>query len=409
MADNQFSVLSDKNALLIFSSQLVSSISDKMMSIGLIWYLTSHYGINIVPWYLVISFLPHLLMAIFSTKLINKFGILKTVVGMQFFRSFILLVLFLFLYLLKIEGDIQLIALFVSSFFVNMATSLFNPAILSLPPELVEDEKVVGLNALIDSCMSISTILGASFAIFVLNLVDLKSLVFINCVSFLLSGLVQLKIKIIKKEILLDSENVHAHPIEVLNKYPKIKRMLASFLFLNFVFAPMFVMIPWYTEKIYLGTSSTMAILEGALGLGAFLSGVYLSIKGHQVQESKRISMISIISFLFGLLFIIFAYSTRVEIGALALFFIGLITTYLNIQVLTYFQTELNSKEVPAIMTAVNIISAAAVPLSLTLSGLIFPHVYIPTFAKFCGVTIVCSSLVMPKYLKGSLWKSESI
>ena len=409
MADNQFSVLNDKNALILFSSQLVSSISDKMMSIGLIWYLTSHFGINVVPWYLVISFLPHLIMAILSTKLINKIGILKTVIGTQFFRSFILLILFILISFFKIEGTAQLIALFVSSFFVNMGTSLFNPAILSLPPELVENEKVVGLNALIDSCMSISTILGASFAIILLNQIDLKTLILINSLSFLISGLFQLKIKILQKETLLDSENKNTHPMGVLNKYPNIKRILTSFLFLNFIFAPMFVMIPWYTEKIYLGTSSTMAILEGALGLGAFLAGIYLSLKGHQVKESERISMISIISFLFGLLFILFAYSSSVWMGAIALFFIGVITTYLNIQVLTYFQTALNPEEVPAIMTAVNIISAAAIPLSLTISGFLFPHVYIPTFAKFCGLTIVCLALIMPKYLKGSLWKSESI
>ncbi|MGZ3809960.1 MAG: hypothetical protein ACXVCE_17885, partial [Bacteriovorax sp.] len=80
MGGINFEILKDKNALLIFVSQLVSTICDKMMSIGLVWYLTSHFSINVVPWYLAGCFLPHLLMAFFSTGFINRVGVLKTVI-----------------------------------------------------------------------------------------------------------------------------------------------------------------------------------------------------------------------------------------------------------------------------------------------------------------------------------------
>jgi hypothetical protein len=62
--------------------------------------------------------------------------------------------------------------------------------------------------------------------------------------------------------------------------------------------------------------------------------------------------------------------------------------------------------EVPAVMTAVNIISAASIPISLSFSGLVFPHVDIPTFAKTCAVFIIIISILLPKYLRGSKWKS---
>jgi MFS family permease len=407
MGGINFEILKDKNALRIFLSLLVSTICEKMMSIGLVWYFTKEFSINVVPWYLTVSFLPHLLMAFYSTNIINRMGTLKTVISTAFFRSIVLFVLFGSFFLFDFSGQSLLIALFIAGFLIGLGSSLFNPAILSLPPQLVAPEKVVGLNALIDSSMSISTILGATFAIFLLNLVSLKILILINAIAFLISGLLQTGLKTANSELPTDDGQPSTiTPLSVLKKYPDIFRMLGSFLFLNLVFTPLLVMIPWYVEKIYAGDSSALATIEGSMGLGAFLTGLYMSLANLQVKEENRIKMISLVSFFFGVFFLFFAYSMKTWHGAAVLFAIGVLSTFLNIQVLTYFQTSLQETEVPAIMTAVNIISAAAVPLSLSFSGLIFPHVFIPNFAKVCGVLVLIIALVMPKFLKGSVWKS---
>jgi predicted MFS family arabinose efflux permease len=292
------------------------------------------------------------------------------------------------------------------SFLVGIASSLFNPAILSLPPHLVAEEKVIGLNALIDSCMSISTILGSTIAIFLLNFLDIKMVILLNSLSFFWAGFLQLGLKLLSGNHQPISSEDHITPLMVLKKYPEIARLLMSFLFLNLVFTPILVMMPWYVERVYFGNSSTLAAIEGAMGAGAFLVAMGLSFTHYQIKDSNRIAMVSGLSFIFGVLFLLFAYSSLSWQGALSIFLIGSSSTFFNIQVLTYFQTSINPVEVPAVMTAVNIISAASIPISLSFSGLIFPHVDIPTFAKACGVFIIFISLMLPKYLRGSIWKS---
>jgi MFS family permease len=403
-------VLRNKNAQLIFASQLVSTVCDKMMSIGLIWYLTKTFSITVVPWYLAGCFLPHVLMAFYSTPIINNFGAFKTVVLSEFFRGLVLLLLFFGISFFHWDGRLLLQALFVAGFFVGLGSSLFNPAILSLPPKLVESEKIAGLNALIDSSLSISTILGATVAVFLLNFVDLKTLILINAVSFFWAGILQLNLVEIKSlpDSLESTELIiPLGPLMVVKKYPEIARMLFSFLILNLFFTPLLVMIPWYVEKKYFGDSSSLAIIEGSMGLGAFLIGILMSISSFKTSDEKRVSMISSVAFLFGLLFFIFAFSSATWQGALLLFSIGVLSTFLNIQVITYFQMSLKVEEIPAIMTAVNIISAASVPLSLGFSGLLFPIVDMPSFAKISGLIIVLIAQVMPKFLRGSLWKLE--
>jgi DHA3 family macrolide efflux protein-like MFS transporter len=282
-----FEVLKDKNALIIFSSQLVSTICDKMMSLGLIWYLTKNFSINVVPWFIVCCFLPHLLMSFYSTAFINRVGVLQTVIGSEFFRAIVLFFLYAAFFLFKLEGPHLLNALFIAGFLVGLGSSVFNPAVLSLPPQVVKNEKVVGLNSLIDMCLSISTILGATFAIFLLNLVDLKTLILINAISFLWAGVLQLGLKVIIPEEITGSEEktIALGTMSVLKKYPDIARMLMSFLFLNLIFTPILVMIPWYVQKIYGGDSSALATLEGSMGLGAFLTGIYMSLSGFQVTD----------------------------------------------------------------------------------------------------------------------------
>jgi DHA3 family macrolide efflux protein-like MFS transporter len=379
----------------------MSTICDKMMSIGLVWYLTTEYSINIVPWFLAVSFLPHIFMSFYSSKIINKHGTLKTVIATEYFRGVVLFALFVFQFFIPEKSTIFLSALFVASFLVGIGSSVFNPAILSLPPVLVDEDKVPALNALLDTSFSISNILGAACSIVLLNIFDIKVLVLINALSFIGAAILQGRVKLRNQKTTESTDSSKLlGPMAVLKKYPAIMRMLLSFLFINVVFTPILVMIPWYVENVFKGNGSDLAWIEAAMGAGAFLTGMYLSLSSFTVRAEKRIGMIAIICFLFGLFFQVFSFSkTTVEASCL-LFLIGILSTFLNVQVLTYFQTSLEEHEVPSIMVAVNIISAASMPLSFAISGILFPIVDIPRFALICGLLTMLIAFILPTFLK---------
>lgn len=394
-------VLKERNASLVFASQLISTICDKMMSIGLVWFLTTKFSINIVPWFLAISFLPHVFMSFFTAKLISRVGVLNTVIGTEFFRAIVLFAFGAFLFSIPESSTSFLPALFIAVFFVGIGSSLFNPAILSLPPLLVPEDQIPGLNALLDTSFSLSNILGAAFSIFLLNIFEIKGLIFINATSFVIAGILQSLVS--KKEVIKVESHVPENTVgtlEVLKKHTLIKRMLISFLFLNVIFTPILVMIPWYVENVYKGNGSDLSIIEGAMGLGAFLTGLVLTLTATNIQEKKRIGIVTVICFLFGLFFQIFSLTQSTAEGAAVMFMIGILLTFLNVQVLTFFQTSLDEKEVPAIMIAVNLISAASMPLSMTISGLLFPIVDIPNFALISGLITCIAAFIMPTYLK---------
>lgn len=410
MTNLNYEILRDKNTSMVFMSQLISTVCDKMMSIGLIWYLTTVYSINIVPWFLALSFLPHIFMSFYSSKIIARHGILKTVIATEWMRGVVLLLLFASLFIVPDKSTTALACLFGAAFFIGIGSSVFNPAILSLPPVLVEKEKVPALNALLDTSFSVSNILGAACSIFLLNFFDLKILVLINALSFFMAAFLQSRVKVKKVEDIVIEAEQGIEPIGLLSlvkKYPVMGRMLLSFLFINLVFTPILVMIPWYVENIFKGNASDLALIEGAMGLGAFLTGTFLTLSGFAVRDEKRVGMMAIICFLFGLFFQVFSFSRTTSEASFLLFLIGVLSTFLNVQVLTFFQTTLKEDEVPTIMVGVNIISAATMPLSFAISGLLFPVVEIPSFALLCGLMTMLISFFMPSFLKYKIQKGS--
>lgn len=399
MSTLKFDILKERNALLIFVSQLLTSISDKMLSIGLIWYVTKTLGAIQVSWFLTFAFLPHLLFSFFTPKVIHKLGTIKTVMASEIFRGIVLLIYFFILAFKIVPEESFQHSLFLMAFLIGIGSCFFTPAILSTPPILVAEDKIVAINGLIDSTMSISSILGAVVSIFLLNIFDLKGLILINALCFFIAFIMQLFLRPIKTED-FHEEAITTSPIKILKKYPLIEKMLFCFLIFNLILTPIFVLIPWYVENIYKGDSSSLATIEGCMGIGAFLMGIIISLTHFEVKDNNRIKMISIIMFLFGVLFTAFAFSKITYQGALVLFIIGAISTFFNIQILTYFQTEADPQDVPLIMTAVNLISTASMPISMIMSGIILPKVNVFEFTLISGIIVILLSFVIPSLIK---------
>jgi hypothetical protein len=238
------------------------------------------------------------------------------------------------------------------------------------------------------------------FAVFLLQYFALKDVVLINAISFLWAGVLQLGVRPLVEK---STETISDKPyglILVIKKFPSIARMLFLFFLMNLFLNPIFVFIPWYVDKVYLGDSSVLALIEGAMGVGAFLTGVFVSLLQLNVKDSARAKMITMISFLFGVFFVLFSYSRFTWQGASIIFLVGALSTFLNIQVLTYFQTAVDQAYVPSIMTAVNLISTASLPLSFIVTGVVLPNIDGHIFVKATGILVILLSFTSISFLK---------
>jgi len=124
--------LKDRNAALLCSGQMVSQVCDKMMLVGLVWVLLERASPSAVAWFLAVSALPHLLLALHAGRWTAAFGPLKTVIASDAARA----VVFVLLAALwpRVGAQSQVPALFAASFaaaYPDRATGLMllSPAV----------------------------------------------------------------------------------------------------------------------------------------------------------------------------------------------------------------------------------------------------------------------------------------
>ena len=379
--------IKDPNGARLFTGQLISQVCDKMMSVGLVWVMTSQASLTLVPWFLALGALPHLLFVKISGKLIPKFGLLKTVIFTDLFRGILFLLISSLSYFFpKVFEPHEIPILMVTLFLSNCASAFFNPAILSLPMSLSSDsdqseEMVMNLTAMIDSCFSLANVLGPVMTIVLYPLLGLSGLFLINGLSYIFAGALEAKIKI-KKDLTLPAVAVS----DGLSSDRLIVFMLITFFFMNLALTPLIAFLPIFVKEIFGGKISILGAFESALGLGAVAGSMVLAL--FQVKIKTGVTTLLGASAL-SLLYFFFSQSQNLVLSELSLFLLGATLSVVNISLMTFFQTRPVAKDVPAVMSYVNLIGLGAMPFSMGILSAFMEKFSSGRMASACAVLLL--------------------
>jgi MFS family permease len=360
-------VLREKNPALLFGGQLISQTCDKMMTVGLVWAFASDFSPRFIPWFLGVSALPHLLLSGHAGRWTSRLGPLKTVVGTDLFRG----VLFLALVplWLSIPAGARLPVLFLFTFVSNLAGALFNPAIMSLPVFLPEKHLLQQLTALIDSCFSFGSILGPLLSALLYPVLGLPGLFVFNGLSYLFAALLESRIAASEATGPEDAAGTPEKAMsaaELLRGDGLLAFMLGGFLALNLFLGPVMVFLPLFVKNGYHGTIGALAALETALAAGMVLGGVGLSVLRLDSRVGGKIvgSMAAVAA-----AYLAFALTRTAWQGGACLFALGAGLSTVNVFALNLFQSRPAARDVPTVMSLVNLISVGSLPFSMAVVG----------------------------------------
>lgn len=395
-----FAVLKEKNALKIFSGQLISQVCDKMMTLGLVWVISGSGSLRQVPWFLAAGALPHLMLARWAGLWVAKFGPLKTVIWTDVIRGIIFLIACgIWLWAPPARTAILPILFFVTVF-ANSASAFFNPAIMSLPMSLAGDkpQSLVGqLTAMVDSCFSAGNILGPVMVAILFPYMGLTGLFLLNGLSYLLAAGLEAAI-VLPTSALTPEIAPEAAPVSdtkaarvAFTQDSLLHFMLSAFFCMNLVLTPMFAFLPLFARFQYQGNINTLATLEIALGLGTVIGGFMLTVFTGKMKTGMRTILGSLAvaaSYLF------FSFNHNAALGCVALFVLGLCLSIVNISLLTLFQVRPNENDVPKVMSYVNLITVGALPFSMALIGGFIEKINIQTLAVVCASIFLLLTLI---------------
>jgi DHA3 family macrolide efflux protein-like MFS transporter len=375
--------LKDPNSARLFSAQMISQACDKMMTVGLIWVLIQNYSPSLIPWFLGVAALPHLLLSWSSGRWTMSWGPLKTVFWTDVFRGvlFVLLWLLCLLFWKTISAEHDLEVLFAFVFVSNLAGALFNPAILSLPVFLPDQSLLQQTTALIDSCFSLGNIVGPLLSTALYPLVGLSGLFLFNGLSYLFAAVLESQIQVVKPGPPLAEVEAEAGTRisqsrsmrKLLSSDPLLSFMLGGFLAINIFLGPLMVFLPMFAKTQYQGTIGTLAVLETAIAFGTLLGGLALAVIRLDSKKGVKIatSMMAV-----ALSYVAFSLSSTVWAGCLILFVLGFSLSMVNIFSLNLFQSRPRPEDVPTIMSLVNLISTASLPFSMIIVGYLVEKVH---------------------------------
>jgi DHA3 family macrolide efflux protein-like MFS transporter len=403
-----FDAILDANSQRLFWGQLISQTCDKLMSVGMIWVLTTRFDPKWVPWFIAFGALPHLLLASKSGTWINRWGALPTVIWADALRG----VLFLICagIVARADSDATLLVLLFGTVLIsNVAGALFNPAMLSLPVAMMDaSAKRDKLTALIDSCFSWGNVFGPLLSVATYSMAGLGGMLAVNGLSYFFSAVLALGIKL-KSSAGAPGSTSHStkdpasNPedqpgdsassisvMSVLKSKPVISGMLITFLLMNFFLAPLMIFMPWYAKNIFSEGITGLAKLEVFFAVGTVVGGSLLSFVRLPGTTANRITF-SLCSM--AVAYLGFTFSHNLLLACLALGILGFFLALANVVILTFFQTSATEEEVPIVMGMVNLISVASLPISMGIVGAFIDSISVPTFATVCAAIVIAIAL----------------
>ena len=387
----------------------------------------SWHRAELIPWFLGVCALPHLILVPWAGRWVEKWTPLRTLVLTDQSRALLFLFVALFwFYIPQFNGaltnsmtnsSVALVVLFSLNFVSNIGACLFNPAIYSIPvllpaPVGETQENFTGhLNGILQLMISVSSVLGPLLTLALGALfsekVSLPLLFLLNAVSFWGAAVLESKIKLgpgknqTSKDSSLDSlrgkvnagftpKSAARTPWLVTRRNPLIFVMLFGFLASNLFLAPLMVFLPLYATERFAGQLGIYSGFEMALALGTVMGGAWMSISNWASAENSSL-LLRRLSWGLGslaLFYIFFSISSHALVAAVLLWGLGLVLSLANVLIMTLFQSKTPESDLPVFMSVVNLIGMASLPVSMTVLGILQKHFSVTSLAIFCSASL---------------------
>lgn len=292
------------NYLLLCQGQFVSNLGNVIFDLALgIWILKITGSKSLMATLMSISFIPKIFLGPFAGVICDLYDRKKIIILSDLINGLFMIIVSI----LAILNISQIWMFFAISIILGINSCFFNPSINSLLPTIVEKESIVKCNSFLNVTRVSTEILGSSLGGFLLNIVSAPVLFLFNGISFFISAITEIFIKLpipnkrkIQKVNFI--QNLKEGFIYTWN-FKGLKSLIFIATLLNFFTTmAMTALIPYFICSKNLG-SAKYGFSLSLMTIGMFLGMIIMSIVN--VSTKKKFNIFSFSGILFPLFFII--------------------------------------------------------------------------------------------------------
>lgn len=375
------------NFWLLLFGKLVSQLGDGIFNLALPWYILSvTNSATAMSSYLVLANMVCGISIMIFGRYIDRWKKEKILYLADIIRG--LYILFLFIVVVfKLDG--QLIWVYVCAVVLNICTALFNPASMSIIPELVEEKGLLRANALLSMVDNLIALIGLAVGGIIYQIFGIRLIFFICGIAYILSGISEMFIHP-NRRTSNNGKREHTglkEGVKYLMKNSRILFIIVFALVWNYIYISVYsIYIPYLFNTIYKTTIGAIAIIQIGMFVGMLIGASIASKYNMKENIYKRLTQVVIIQLpIFVMLPIIIVINNIfihnewfIVISFCLLFFIlGISVAIVNVNIGVILQKEVKGEFLGRIYSFKSLGSMISMAVGLALGGIIIERISI--------------------------------
>ena len=371
--------ISNKQIIKDFISNFIGSLSGKSFNFALGLMLLDQtksamsFGINMIIYPLV-----SLIFLVPIGNLVDRYPHKKILIYNFIFRIFIFLLFYAFYFLMDSSSILYLVIPFVIlySITVNISDTCYSASI----HELVNDKKIQRLSSVTQTAIAIATMLSPTIGVIFYGWLGFAGFILIEIFANLLSLGVLLSMKFYyeynEKENKATNCKNPLHGVKGIIQFLKenqiVKYIILVSVILNFFYTSISIGVPFVVKEQLLLGNSTVGMLETMAAVGMLLASISMSLlpdkKENNILLSSKITMplVLLTMAIIGLGITFASTNSQIIISFLGSIFMGIIAftlVVLNIIVMTYLQSTIETKFLGRVMSTLFTLNTSIMPI----------------------------------------------
>lgn len=404
--------ISNKQIIKDFISNFIGSLSGKSFNFALGLMLLDQtksamsFGINMIIYPLV-----SLIFLVPIGNLVDRYPHKKILIYNFIFRIFTFLLFYAFYFLMDSSSILYLVIPFVilHSITVNISDTCYSASI----HELVNDKKIQRLSSVTQTAIAIATMLSPAIGVIFYGWLGFAGFILIEIFANLLSLGVILSMKFYyeyneQENKATNCENpLHGvkEIIQFLKENQIVKYIILVSAILNFFYTSISIGVPFVLKEQLLLDNSTVGMFETMTAVGMLLASISMSLlpdkKENNILLGSKITMplVLLTMAIIGLGITFASTNSQIIISFLGSIFMGIIAftlVVLNIIVMTYLQSTIETKFLGRVMSTLFTLNTSIMPIgTLVFTYLFQKEVNGGLIFIFGGVTLLIYIIIM--------------
>lgn len=276
--------LFNKNYLLLWQSQFISSLGTQAFSMAMILWIWNTTGSATMMGLLqMFASIPAIILGPIGGAFADRFSRRRIIILSDLFRSIAVLSTTALLFLIPENTNILLAAIFITAVFNTTVYSFFGPAISASIPELVPKDRVPGANSLTQFSQQFSLIVGQGLGGTLFRLLGAPLLFLIDGITFLYAAICESFVKIpqhipdtsgsVREEFRKFRKDI-LYGFKYINGVPGLRTTVLISALLTFFTAPLVLLLPVFVDNFLKVPIDWYGFIVAAFGVGILIGSI---------------------------------------------------------------------------------------------------------------------------------------